>query len=86
MKKGRLQSKDIDDRYALTVVRDLSTIPPYRAILWHIVDAMNAPGKLVRAKCARLVERGFLEGCACGCRGDFRLTDKGVAFLSWTAP
>ena len=29
------------------------------------------PYKVLRAKCARLVKRGLLDGCTCGCRGDF---------------
>ncbi|MBL7487125.1 hypothetical protein [Frankia sp. AgW1.1] len=29
------------------------------------------PEKIVLAKAKRLIRRGLLEGCACGCRGDF---------------
>lgn len=31
--------------------------------------------KIVLAKARRLIDRGLIEGCACGCRGDFALPD-----------
>jgi hypothetical protein len=37
--------------------------------------------KLVRAKMASLIKRGFAMGCTCGCRGDFEITKKGLEFL-----
>lgn len=33
----------------------------------------NPPEKVVLAKLRSLVKRGLLDGCACGCRGDFEL-------------
>ena len=33
----------------------------------------GTPEKLRLAKMRRLIERGLVEGCACGCRGDFLL-------------
>jgi len=43
-------------------------------------DGGHAPN-LVRAKMASLIRRGLVDGCACGCRGDFELTEKGLALL-----
>lgn len=37
----------------------------------------NTPQNLVRAKMASLIRRGLVDGCGCGCRGDFMITDKG---------
>lgn len=37
--------------------------------------------KLVLAKMRVLIKRGFVDGCDCGCRGDFRLTEKGRCYL-----
>ena len=37
--------------------------------------------KLVLAKMRMLIRRGLVDGCTCGCRGDFVLTDKGYEFL-----
>jgi len=35
------------------------------------------PFNLVKAKMRKLIKRGLVNGCACGCRGDFILTEKG---------
>lgn len=40
------------------------------------------PGKLVRSKMRKLIERGLVSGCACGCRGDFEITEKGEKWLT----
>jgi hypothetical protein len=39
------------------------------------------PWKLVHAKMRRLIARGLVSGCACGCRGDFEITPKGESLL-----
>jgi len=39
------------------------------------------PRNLFLAKMGRLITRGLLDGCACGCRGDWEITDKGKAAL-----
>lgn len=39
------------------------------------------PSALVLAKATRLINRGLLTGCPCGCRGDFELTEAGKAYL-----
>lgn len=33
------------------------------------------PEKVVLAKARRLIKRGLIDGCCCGCRGDFRISD-----------
>lgn len=42
-------------------------------------NAMPAgtPERLALAKLGRLVQRGLIDGCDCGCRGDWELTAKG---------
>ena len=42
----------------------------------------ETPSKLVLAKMAKLIRRGVIDGCPCGCRGDFRLNDKGRYIIS----
>lgn len=37
--------------------------------------------KLALAKMRSLIAKGLVDGCDCGCRGDFTLTDKGRALL-----
>ena len=39
------------------------------------------PPKVVRAKMGRLIRRGAVTGCSCGCRGDFLLTRRSIAHL-----
>jgi hypothetical protein len=42
----------------------------------------RTPPKLVLAKMRQLIRRGVADGCGCGCRGDFGLTDKGRSVLA----
>jgi len=42
----------------------------------------NTLPKIALAKMRALIKRGLVSGCACGCRGDFELTDKGRALIS----
>ncbi len=41
----------------------------------------NTPHKVALAKMKRLHSRGLVGGCPCGCRGDFEITDKGLALI-----
>lgn len=49
-----------------------------------VVNAMppTTPPRLVLAKMQSLVNRGLVDGCDCGCRGDWELTDEGEAELT----
>ena len=42
----------------------------------------NTPDKLVLAKMRQLIKKELVDGCDCGCRGDFVITDKGIEFLN----
>ena len=80
-----MQCKDIPDRAIIAFIEsldgrwgtwfDYGEEPPENSV----VRAMppGTPPKLVRAKMAGLIRRGLISGCACGCRGDFEITDKG---------
>lgn len=37
--------------------------------------------KLALSKMRSLIKRGLAEGCSCGCRGDFEISEKGKQFL-----
>jgi hypothetical protein len=37
----------------------------------------SMPAKLVVAKARRLVHKRLINGCCCGCRGGFEITEKG---------
>lgn len=45
----------------------------------------GTPEKLARAKMARLIDRGWVDGCSCGCRGDYRLTEPGRDWMEAAA-
>lgn len=56
---------------------------------WMSMSVRNAmppgvPAKLVLAKMRILIRSGLVDGCDCGCRGDFEITDKGREYLSCT--
>lgn len=71
-----MQAKDIPDIDILTEIERRRSVEGCPAFYWW--DGWkNFPPKAVLAKCASLIKRGLLEGCACGCRGDFTLTQKG---------
>ena len=55
---------------------------------WSIQKAMpqGLPEKLVRAKMNQLMSKGLIDGCPCGCRGDYELTDKGRSKLAEGLP
>lgn len=40
------------------------------------------PDKVINAKLANLIKKGLVDGCTCGCRGDFHLTDEGRVALA----
>lgn len=71
-----MQAKDLPDRDALAVV---SRSEP--ANWWDMASEMGIPRKVVLAKMKKLVKRGLVAGCACGCRGDFKVTEKGKEML-----
>lgn len=53
-----------------------------RASRWDVNSALSTwPEKVVLAKLRKLLRRGLIEGCGCGCRGDYYLTDNGRAVL-----
>jgi len=59
------------------------------ATIWdlerHLPALKKLPQRLVQAKMNGLIRKGYLDGCSCGCRGDYEMTDKGHAFLDRTA-
>lgn len=49
----------------------------------HILEHFpGVPEKVVRAKARKVLKRGYVTGCACGCRGDFEVTDAGRELLA----
>ena len=48
----------------------------------HRCMPLGTPDKLVLAKMRQLMRRGLVDGCGCGCRGDFEITAKGEQVLT----
>lgn len=48
---------------------------------WDFPDDRLIPWKVYQAKLRRLIRRGWLSGCGCGCRGDYTLTKRSIARL-----
>lgn len=90
----RRQCKDIPD---VDVLKYLEGVPvdkygwrvgcfwfepgKYGPSLRDVPSLRDAPDKLLLAKMRRLISRGLVDGCTCGCRGDFEITQKGLNFL-----
>lgn len=82
MKKGRLQCKDIPDEDILALLRQR----PGVGFSWFDIETgmpsvrkafpPGCPDNLILAKMRQMIHKGVVEGCACGCRGDFRETVK----------
>lgn len=84
MKAGRMQAKDVPDEPVLAF---LAVLPAHadgserRWATWgpgyahSVANAMpeGTPEKVQLAKMAALIRRGLVDGCTCGCRGDFEL-------------
>lgn len=55
---------------------------PVWVFTWNLDCLMPMfPPEIIAAKASRLIARGLLTGCDCGCRGDFELTIEGAQFL-----
>lgn len=52
-----------------------------RSIKAAFPQGFDTPDNLCRAKMRKLIERKLVDGCACGCRGDFRITEYGRTIL-----
>lgn len=76
-----MQTKDIPEGPILQYLADRQG---QWSFLWsEMVEAMplGTPAKLILSKMRNLHKRGLVGGCTCGCRGDFEITDKGLALI-----
>ena len=73
------KASDISDATMLdAVARFLHEHGKPWATTWDLQEMFpEFPLKVVVAKCGQLIWRGLMNGCTCGCRGDFRLTHAG---------
>jgi hypothetical protein len=81
-----MQCKDIP---TASILEFLAKMGPYEWANWFDGDERDVsksmpPGidkNLVLAKMRSLIRRELVDGCGCGCRGDFYITDKGRELL-----
>lgn len=67
-----MKAADISDEEMLSIMQKVAL--PHGATM--LLDAQKAmpqyPPKIVLAKFRSMIKRGIIEGCPCGCRGDFK--------------
>lgn len=90
MKRGRLQCKDIPTEPILRFIggHDGAWCNWYfnNARNVHAAFPAGVPDGLLLAKMASLGRLGLVDGCFCGCRGDYVLTAKGREAIGLTRP
>lgn len=77
----RWQAKDLSDAEMLDAVHECRLVHGYdrSATIWEIQERLaHVPPKVVRAKLRSMVRRKVIEGCTCGCRGDFVALEYGA--------
>jgi predicted transcriptional regulator len=90
MKGIKMQCKDIDEMPILIFLLEHKG----RWCNWYFDDERDVrkvmppglPSKLILAKMGNLIRRGLADGCTCGCRGDFEITEKGEEYLAKKSP
>ena len=78
-----IQCKNIADAPLLDFVAHKQAEKGYWVNTWDFLGTPYEalPDKLLRAKMGMLIRRGLVDGCNCGCRGDYEMTDKGRDYL-----
>lgn len=91
MTSGKLQVKDIPDKEMIDLVDRLWNVPRVYEVngkleffyangasIFDICKVWDAiPQKLILAKLKKLIEQKKIDGCACGCRGEFTVIREG---------
>lgn len=78
-----MQVKDIDKILVLTRIAEIQKTGRSGTCFTGFPNSIGVsiPGgaaeKLQLAVMKNLIRKGLVEGCCCGCRGDFTLTEKG---------
>jgi hypothetical protein len=80
-----MQAKDVSDNAVLRFLESREGV----WCNWSLGDVNDVsaampegtPSKVRLAKMRQLIRRGLVEGCPCGCRGDFEITEAGKESL-----
>jgi hypothetical protein len=80
-----VRGSDITDLRFLLAMRDVrlgARVYSETVSRWDLASALDSvPERVLLSKASKVIKRGLVTGCACGCRGDFALTEKGIALL-----
>lgn len=85
-----MQTKDIDEIAVLRRIAEIEESGRQGTLFPGFDNSVNTampegtPEKLQYAVVSNLIRRGLVNGCCCGCRGDFVLTAKGAELVSTT--
>lgn len=75
-----LQAKHIPDGLVISLIREVSKPETCGATIWDVADRLPSfPEKVVRAKLSSMIKRGVIDGCTCGCRGDFNVLESNAS-------
>jgi len=82
-----IQAKHLDTRKVLEFIVDHCKATGHLWTTYYDLEAGfpdwdKFPDKVRRAKMRKLVAKGYLDGCLCGCRGDFEPRGPAYYFLS----
>lgn len=79
--RSLVKAADISDADFVAAVAAIQRDKGMWANTSEVQDRLGAdiPVKVVLAKARRLIRRGVITGCACGCRGDFEVAEGAVA-------
>lgn len=80
-----MKCKDIPNKPILRFLKEQDRWCTYGNSMFMptVQDVMptDTPTKLQLSKMKQLIKRGLVDGCTCGCRGDFEITSKGLEYL-----
>jgi hypothetical protein len=77
-----MKAADIPDEELLFAVAHIQAVGQMWANFTELsLVLVGYPQKVVVAKAARLMKRGLLTGCTCGCRGDLEVTTAGLVLV-----
>lgn len=93
-----LQAKDIDELPILQFLLDLEERDTHLGATWfetldsetgeHFPNSLynvlptTIPTRVLQAKMRSLIKRKLVDGCGCGCRGDYTITELGKEHLN----
>lgn len=68
-----MQAKDIPEKPILAFLASRDRSATHWQGYENSIPANGFPEKVLLAKLRAMIRKGLIDGCACGCRGDFRI-------------